>query len=381
MNINIAIGSVLLGVWLWGTSTQPAYAQAAYLQRHQVAEQAAELAEYMTSELQNKAEREGAAKGVFTNEATIRGVLKFTGDKGYLIKHRLQEIQLPPQRRFIGEPVLVGSGNTEAEVLANRKDDGWNVVPGPDDKGLLNNWKEIPGFYTWVTVRPNGRLSYGHVPAQFSRAAERKAEELISKKQVLLAASEFQRSERLASAIRALQSEAKDAEARRSLQSLHDSILSTDAEVKRIEGKLRQDLAAAREAAATAAALRNLGSIVSPALLIASAQSSLPAAKQELASAKTPAAALTIVERYQSTTDGRITDSRRELSIAFKGNADQLSKLSALIPNPLRSEVGRLLNPPSRSMPSAGVLDPLPVALPPLTRGCVGAGCQIRQPR
>lgn len=336
-----------------------AHSQMAFQARHQFASDAATVSKFLSSDLNDSAARNETANLLIKEEANLKRILKFTGYKGYLVRIRLQEDAASRVRKPLGSPVFIGPGNTDSEIIAaERTSEKWSLQVAAD--------KEVPGFYMWCEFK-NGKARWWHVPSEFSRAAERRAEGILADQKVFATNAERARGEALESSFRALKSEVQSSDARENLESLRKRLLDSDAAVKKVEDDLRAAIETSRSARQTSALIELVGASLTSAALRAHIEATVPEAKPALAGKTTTPDMLKVMKSYQAETDGKVSKYQEALAITFKGNAADFNKLiGALDAAKVPSEVGSILRPPMRPAPAQNRLDPYLQPLPHL---------------
>lgn len=206
----------------------------------------------------------------------IKNILEWSGEKGYLIRARVQRAIINNLPYPLGDPISIGSGDDPVQILASFYP-GKHLLPGVNP-GCVERPEDA--IFIWATLRKGWigktKLSWGLIGPPFNSALILNAIEVKNDVAFMKRLEEQRSNTILADSINMMEKQVKDEAIRAEYTKAINAISTYRARLKDIESRLADALKKADESASFLKTLNLLGSVLTFAELIHQAKSLFP---------------------------------------------------------------------------------------------------------
>jgi len=267
--------------------------------------------------ISDNADRTRMRNEVTSNRKAIADALQWSGQRGFLIEHKVQVVAAGNglHRRPLGSPVMHGVGSTPADAFAASTLRSSLEAPTPP-------WRLDPdsSFFVWVephrTWTGAVKLRPAEIPPGPAATEVRQlALAQLADVAVARASLEDHRARVLEGVVKQLRRETADAERRERLDRQYLQYREQQAKVQDIQGRLDRELRRAQRADGLMSTLNQLRTLVTVGTLVMQAQAALDNPPPALNTARTPDDVIRITEEYRQLTKDRVEVYQREMTI------------------------------------------------------------------
>lgn len=278
-----------------------------------------DVIDYYNQRLTDVADRKRMRDEVVANRKAMEAALKWSGQRGFLIEHRVQVAAggTGLQRRPFGSPVMHGVGSTPADAYAAST---LRVsLEAPQAPFRLD---PDSSFFIWVEPHRTWTGAVKLRPAEippgdgFAGAVRQEALAQLADVAVARASLEDHRARVLEGMVKQLRRETANAERRERLDRQYLQYREQRAKVQDIQGRLDRELRRAQRVDGLMNTLNVLRSVATVATMVMQVEAALDnPPTQQLRNARTPDDVIRITDEYRRQTGDRVETYRRELTV------------------------------------------------------------------
>jgi hypothetical protein len=294
-----------------------------------------DVIDYYNHRLTDVADRRRMRDELVANREAMEAALKWSGQRGFLIEHRVQVAAggTSLQRRPFGSPVMHGVGSTPADAYAASS---LRVsLETPHSPFRLD---PDSSFFIWVephrTWTGSVKLRPAEIPPGDGFAGSVRQEALAQLADVSLARASLEdhRTRVLEGMVKQLRRETSNAEQRERLDRQYLQYREQRAKVRDVRDRLDRELRRAQRVDGlmiTLKALRSLATVTTMVMQVDAALDNPPT--QQLRTARTPDDVIRVTDEYRRQTGDRVETYRRELTIEGPRASELQQRLGDLL--------------------------------------------------